>query len=209
MLRNADGTLAFVWANPDQGTAAPVAAAHYEVCDALGAACAETVVAGGAIARVNSVAIPAGAHLVRVWLQDEAGNADRANAATLTVDPSSVSAPRAINLNPPVLAAGAAPGFRVTGARRSGSTLTLSGTIARAATARISAKVAHGRASATARTNPRRGRWTIKVKLTSTLRRATTFSVTLTYAGQAAFRKSTLRRRLTKKPRTGTFRVER
>jgi hypothetical protein len=206
VLRNADGTLAFVWNNPDQGTAAPVAAARYEVCDALGAACAESVAGGSGI---DSVALPAGSHVVRVWLQDEAGNADRANAATLTVDPASVSARRAINLNPPVLAAAAAPGFRVTGARRSGSTLTLSGTIARAASARISAKVARGRASATARTRPRRGRWTIKVKLTSTLRRASSFSVTLTYAGQTAFHGSTIRRRLTKQPRTETFRVER
>ena len=51
VLRNADGTLAFVWSNPDQGTAAPVATAHYEVCDALGAACAESVVSGSGIAR--------------------------------------------------------------------------------------------------------------------------------------------------------------
>ena len=201
VLRNADGTLAFVWDNPDQGATAPVAAVHYEVCDALGAACTESVVTGSAIARVNSVAVPAGSHVVRVWLQDEAGNADRASAVTLTIDPASVSAPRAINLNPPVLAAADAPGFRVTSARRSGSTLTLSGTIARAASARISAKVTpSARPSATARTNPRRGRWTIKVKLTSTLRRATTFSVKLTYAGQPAFRASTIRRPLTQSP---------
>jgi hypothetical protein len=209
VLRAADGTLALVWENPDQGLAAPVAAAHYEVCDALGASCAETVVTADAITRVSSVTIPAGAHLVRVWLQDAAGNAERANAATLTIDPSSISAPRAIALNPPVLAAAAAPGFRVTSARRSGSTLTLSGTIAKSASARISARLAHGSASATARTNPRKGRWTIRVKLTSSLRRATTFSVTLTYAGQTAFRGSTIRRRLTQKPRTEAFSVER
>jgi hypothetical protein len=209
VLRNADGTMALVWSNPAQGAAAPVAAAHYEVCDALGTGCAETVVTGSAIARLGSVAVPAGTHLIRVWLQDEAGNADRANAATLTVDPSSVSAPRAINLNPPVLAGAEAPGFRVTGARRSGPTLTLSGTIAKAASARITAKVSHGKASASGRTNPKRGRWSIKVKLTSTLRRANTFAVKLAYAGQPAFRESTVRRRLTKKPGTETFRVER
>ena len=209
VARNADWTMAFVWTNPGQGTAAPVAAAHYEICDALGAVCAEAVVTGGGIARLDSVAVPAGPHVVRVWLQDEAGNADRANAATLTFDPSSVSTPRAINLNPPVLTGAGAPVFRVTSARRRGSTLTLSGTIARSASARISAKVAHGRASASARTNPRRGRWSVNLKLTAALRRASTFSVTLTYAGQTAFRKSTIRRRLTKRPQTETFRVER
>ena len=37
--RNPDGTMAFVWANPAQGTAAPVDSAHFEVCDAAGAVC--------------------------------------------------------------------------------------------------------------------------------------------------------------------------
>jgi hypothetical protein len=165
--RVADGTMAFTWTNPDQGTAAPPAAAHYEVCDALGGACTASVVAGQDIARLGSVAVPGGRHLIRVWLQDEAGNADRANAASLIVDPSSVAMPRAITLNPPVLETAAAPGFRVTSARRSGSTLVLSGTIAKAATARITAKVSHGTASSAARTRPKRGRWSIKVKLTS------------------------------------------
>jgi len=156
---------------------------------------------------VNAVAIPDGPHLVRVWLEDEAGNADRGNAATLAVDPATISARRAVELNPPVFTGGAAPGFRVTSARRHGSTLTLSGTIAKAATSRITAKVSHGTASASARTNPKRGRWSLKLKLTPTLRRATTLSVTLTYTGQAAFRGSTVWRRLTKQPRTETLRV--
>ncbi|WP_157591760.1 hypothetical protein [Solirubrobacter soli] len=201
----ADGTTAFVWTNPDQGTAAPIAAAHYEVC---GTACVEGVATGPAIARLDSVVLPAGSNLVRVWLEDQAGNADRANAATLTVDPSIVSAPRPIDLNPPVFAAGAAPAFRVTSARRSGSTLTLSGTIAKAATARITAKVTHGRASVTAQAKPKNGRWTVKLKLSSALRRSSALSATLTFAGQTAFRGSTIRRQLTKRPRTDEFRIK-
>ena len=64
---------------------------------------------------------------------------------------SAVPVPRPINLNPPVLDAAAAPGFRVKSARRSGSTLVLSGTIAKAATARITAKLSRGNASAAGR----------------------------------------------------------
>jgi hypothetical protein len=204
--RTADGTPALVWTNPDQGTAAPIAAAHYEVC---GATCAERVARAPAIARLASVELPTGSNLVRVWLEDEAGNADRANAATLTVDPSAVGAPRPIDLNPPVLAAGAAPSFRLTRARRSGSTLTLSGTIARAATARITAKVSRGRAAVRARATPRHGRWSVKLKLTSTLRRSKAFSATLAFAGQTALRASTIHRRLSPRPGSGALRVSR
>ena len=120
-------------------------------------------VPGRDIARVPSVAIPAGEHVVRVWLQDEAGNVDPATAATLAVDPSTVSARRAVDTNPPVLLPdGPAPSakLRITKARRTGSTLTLSGTIARGATATIQAAVARtktGKAVATAKTKPRRG----------------------------------------------------
>jgi hypothetical protein len=146
---------------------------------------------------------------VRVWLEDEAGNADPANAATLTVDPTTISAPRAVDLNPPVFAADAAPGFRLASARRRGSTVTLSGTIAKTATARITAKLSNGRTSVIARANPKQGRWSIKVKLSSTLQRSTAFSATLSFAGQTTFRGSTIRRRLTQRPRTEALRVSR
>ena len=60
---------------------------------------------------MNAVAIPDGPHLVRVWLEDEAGNADRANAATLAVDPSTISARRAVEHNPPVFTRRRRPGL--------------------------------------------------------------------------------------------------
>jgi hypothetical protein len=198
--------LAFAWTNPDQGSAAPITGARYEVCDALGVTCvAGGTVAGGNIERLASVAIGAGEHVVKVWLQDEAANADSANAATITVDPGTISARRVVATNPPVLDPGPAPspGLRITTARRTGSTLTLSGKIARRATARIAATVSKGKTTktlATARTNPKKGKWSLRIKLTSTLRRSTAFYVTVVYAGQQAFAKSTVRRHLSKRP---------
>ena len=84
-----------LWTNPDQGTAAPITGARYEVCSALGVGCVGGPVASGqGVSRIDSVVIPDGEHLVKVWLQDEAGNVDPANAATLTVDPSKITARR-------------------------------------------------------------------------------------------------------------------
>jgi hypothetical protein len=200
--RNPDATLAFVWRNPDQGVAAPINAARYAICDAAGANCvAGDPVSGENIARLPSVAVPAGEHVVRVWLQDAAGHADPATAATLVVDPTTISARRAVGTNPPALRPDDAPspGLRVTRVRRSGSTLTLTGTIARAATATISAKVSRQRGSkslASGKAKPKAGKWTLKVRLTSTLRRAGAVYVTVTYAGQQRYRKATLQRRV-------------
>ena len=137
------------------------------------------------IARVASSPSPR-AHVVRVWLQDEAGNADRANAATLTVDPArsarrgrSTSTRRS---SPPP----AAPGFRVTSARRSGSTLTLSGTIARAATARISAKVAARQGVGDRADEPDGGALDDEGQADVDAAPREHVLVTLTFAGQAA-----------------------
>ena len=46
--RNPDGTLALMWTNPDQGTAAPIVGARYEVCDAAGGNCVAGESVGGA-----------------------------------------------------------------------------------------------------------------------------------------------------------------
>jgi hypothetical protein len=205
--RNPDGTVALAWANPDQGTAAPIVAARYEICDAAASNCvAGETVSGRDVARVQSLVIPAGEHVVRVWLLDEAGNVDPASAAVISVDPSTISARRAVDMNPPVLLPdGPAPSarLRITRARRTGSTLTLSGTVARAATATITAEASRAKTSkpaAKARTKPRRGKWSVRVKLTPALRTASSMYLSVTYAGQQSFRKTTLHRRLSKKP---------
>ena len=206
--RNPDGTLAFAWTNPDQGTAAPISGARYEVCDALGVGCvAGGLIAGPNIARLGAVSIPAGEHVVRVWLQDEAGNADSAGAATITVDPSTITARRTVETNPPVLESGPAPSasLRITKARQNGSTLTLTGTIAKKATATLTARVSKGRTTktlATAKTKPKAGKWTLKVKLTSTLRRSNTMYVRVAFAGQSSYAKATALRKLSKRPKS-------
>ena len=208
--RNPDGTLALVWTNPDQGTAAPIVGARYDVCDAAGQNCvaAALVRRSGHRARSLRGDRPRESIVVRLWLQDEAGNVDPATAATLAVDPSTVSARRAVDTNPPVLLPdGPAPSakLRITKARRTGSTLTLSGTIARGATATIRADVARtktGKTVATAKTKPKKGKWSLRVKLTPALRKAGAMYLSVNYAGQKAFRKTTLHRRLAKKPPT-------
>jgi hypothetical protein len=161
------------------------------------------------VSRIDSVAIPDGDHLVKVWLQDEAGNAEPANAAMLTVDPSKVTA-RAVDTKPPVLKDGPAPSSRlkITRARRSGSTLTISGTIARAASARIEAQVSRSRTgkpvAAKARVKPKRGKWTARVRLPASLRNSRTMYLAVKYGGQNGYRATTLRRRLSEKaPRAG------
>jgi hypothetical protein len=203
--RNPDGTLAFSWTNPDQGAAAPIVGAHFAICARTGQACVTGgSVTGPSIEKLASVEVPGEEHLVKIWLRDEAGNVDEANAASLTVDPRAITAPRAIDTNPPLLAPGPRPssGLRITKASRSGSTLTLSGTIARAATARVAAAVSMRKTTktlASARATPKKGKWSLKVRLTSALRDARTFYVRVTYPGQTSFAKSTLRRKLSKK----------
>jgi hypothetical protein len=197
LSRNPDGTYGLSWADPEQGAAAPIVAARVQVC--AGATCDATrVFAGSGIDRIGSLALAAGEQTIKVWLQDEAGNANAGNAATLTVDPTTIEAPNVLQTRPPVLQSGSVspPKFRVTKAQRTGSTLTLSGTIAKAATASISARVGTSRAT----TRPKKGKWSLKVKLPSALRRATGLSVTVSYAGERGLSKSTLRRRLTKRP---------
>jgi hypothetical protein len=200
--------MALAWTNPDQGTAAPIVAARYEICDAAASSCvAGEPVAGRGVARIDSLVIPAGEHVVRVWLQDEAGNVDPAGAAVIAVDPTTISARRVVDTNPPVLlpdGPAPSPRLRVTRARRTGATLTVSGTVTRGATATIAAEVARtktGKAVAKARTKPRRGRWSLRIRLTTpALRNTSAMYLSVVYAGQQTFRKTTLHRRLSKKP---------
>ncbi len=199
-----DGSYVLTWTNPSQGTAAPIVRAHYQVCDALGLAC--TIGTATELQRANGVGIPAGDHQVRVWLEDEAGHADPAAAAVVHVNSSTGA--HVVDTHPPVLlpsGSGASPQLRVTRARRDGSTLVLSGTIAKRASARIAAQLSRskgGRPAATARVTPRNGRWTMRVKLGPTMQRSTAIYLTLRFAGQGdRYKKATLQRRLTRKPR--------
>ena len=204
IARNPDGTYGLSWVNPGQGTASPIVGARVQVC-AVGGCDEPRVLSARDVSRLESIALPAGQRTIKVWLEDEAGHVDSGNAATLTVDPASLNATEPVAVLPPVLLPdGPAPssGLRVTRARRSGAILTLSGTIARTATATITTDVSRKNGSASlaaAKTKPKKGKWSMRVRLTPGLRHASSFSIAVSYAGQQAFRKTTLHRRLAKK----------
>ena len=65
------------WTNPD-GQAAPVVKAHYSLCDAATpTTCSVTdgQVAGNGVHAISGIQVPApGNYVVRVWLEDAAGN---------------------------------------------------------------------------------------------------------------------------------------
>ena len=205
LTANPDGTYSASWTNPDQGAAAPIAGVHYQVCDTTLSCGADTFVAGGRIASLGALRLPSGPHSLRLWLQDEAGNADDRNAASLAfVGPAgpdsgvAEGSPRAVGVLPPVLqAANLSPSrLRLTASRRSSTRLTVSGTIARSArnTIRIdAARSATGSALVRVRTTPRDGRWTATLKLPSALRHRKLY-LTLSFTGQANLARATLHR---------------
>lgn len=153
--------------------------------------------------------LPSGKSVLRVWLEDEAGNVDPTKATTVAVDTATLRSPRVVDTNPPVLLpSDSPPSARITliKARRAGSTLTLSGTIARGASARITASVSRarvGKAVATGRATPRRGKWSVRLKLSPSMRNAKAMYLTLRFAGEPDFRKTTLKRKLARKARIG------
>lgn len=205
-----DGTYDVKWTNPSQGTAAPIVAAHYAVCDPAPALTCQPAqrVAGGSIAKIGGVKV-SGKGSLRLWLEDEAGNVEPGNSSVAPVDPGLRTNPRVLDTNPPVLLpSGPVPAsqLKIAKARRSGSTLTISGTIARGASARITAQVARskaGKALASGRTSPRGGKWSVKVRLPASMRAARTIYVAVSFAGQDNFRKTTLKRKLSRRAASG------
>lgn len=201
-----DGSYDVKWTNPDQGTAAPIVAAHYAICDpAPGLTCQAAQRVGGAnLAKLTGIKV-SGKGSFRLWLEDEAGNVDPGSSSVAPVDPGLRTNPRVLDTNPPILLpSGPVPAskLKIGTARRSGATLTVSGTIARGATARISAQLARtksGKATSTGRTTPKRGVWSVKVKLAPSLRNAKAIYLTLSFAGEGNFRKTTLKRKLSRR----------
>ena len=208
-----DGTYALSWTAPEQGTASPVVAATTRCATAAPTPTCQT--AQRVAAPGGKVNLPSGRYSLRVWLEDGAGNVDPARAATVSIDTATLRSQRVVDTNPPVLLpSGPAPSSRikVTKARRTGSTLTLSGTIARGASARITAKLGRTRSGnpvVTKRTTPRRGKWSVRLKLPRSLRSTSAMYLTLSYAGESSFRKTTLKRKLARSARpSGNTAVE-
>jgi hypothetical protein len=164
-----DGRFVYTWRNPDQARS-PIVAAH--LSDG-------TVVKGA-----NLTSVTAGASDLKVYLEDEAGNADPATAVG-----SSYTPPVAIGVQKPILrpAGGASAKLRISSAKRSGNRVTVKGTIARDVTARLTATLARGKRSVKATVKPRGGRFTVRLKMTSPLRRRGTNTLTVRFGGQGDF----------------------
>lgn len=70
------------WRNPPDDGGAPIAAAVYEICPAAGGPCQTQERAEAGIHSLDGVTVPAaGDWILRAWLRDAAGNADRRTAA--------------------------------------------------------------------------------------------------------------------------------
>ncbi|GEM_PF-6139382 len=149
----------YTWTNPDQGTAAPIVAAHRSD---------GTVVRGANLQQLESTS-----PVERIYLEDEAGNADPATAV-------GVPAVSAVSLNPPVLHQNAAaPKVKLTSAKRSGTRLVVRGTVSHPTAKRVTATVTRGKRTARKSATLSNGRFTIRIALNATMRRKGTVTLTV------------------------------
>lgn len=177
--RNADGSFAASWTNPGQGAGAPIAVAYYEVCDPAGTTCGPVNSAAAPnIAQIAELAVPdtPGDYLLRLWLEDDAGNATPASAASVVVHQ-----PR----RDPVRV-GAHLGFRV--ALQRSSFLTVAGSIAPNARGTVSAVLRHARTRTTTHTRPSHGSWKLRLRLPPTIKTKMRFALMVTYTGDQLHR---------------------
>ena len=153
-----NGMYAYTWTNPDQGQAAPIAAAR--LSDG-------TVVKGANIQQLESAS-----PVERVHLEDAAGNADPATAVG-----ASTSTP--LQLKPPILQSTSAPKIKVSSAKRQGTRLVVKGTVTNASTTRVTVTVTRGKRSTRKTATLSKGRFTVRVALSSALRRKGTVTLTV------------------------------
>jgi len=159
------GTYLYTWRNPAQGDAAPIAAAHLSdgtVVRAAGVQQLEGPTADGI-----------------VYLEDEAGNADPATAV-------GVGTGATVGVQRPILQTTASPKIKFTSARRNGTRLIVRGTVSNATTAKVTATVSRGRRSVRKSATLKRGRFTISVPLSATLRRKGTVTLTVRHGAAKA-----------------------
>ena len=194
-------SFAVTWNNPP-GQVAPIVAADYELCNAVG--CSTSQVVGPDIHRIDDVRVPlAGDYTLSVWLEDAAGNSVATNrsasvhlrsgkAPTTTLPPGDPGTP-ATPTTPR-----ARPGVKLGTARLSGAHLLVRGTLRKEATGtvRVTYRVrAHGRTiEHRGRAPARRGRFRISVRLSRSARRATRGTLIVRYGGDAHYRAQTARR---------------
>lgn len=152
------GRYAYIWTNPDQGTDAPIAAAH--LSDG-------TVVKGANIQQLESAS-----PVERIHLEDEAGNADPATAV-------GTSSGQPLTLKPPILESTSQPRIKLSSAKREGTRLVVKGTVTNGTAAKVTATLKRGSRTARKSANVSRGRFTIRIALSSTMRRKGTVSLTV------------------------------
>jgi hypothetical protein len=78
------------WTNPPEGDRAPISAASYKLCPAVGGSCTQAVQTGDNIARLGIQVPGPGEWTLAMWRRDAAGNEDPAAASvpvTLRYDP--------------------------------------------------------------------------------------------------------------------------
>jgi hypothetical protein len=152
------GTYVYSWTNPDQGTNAPIAAAR--LSDG-------TVVKGANIQQLESAS-----PVERVYLEDEAGNADPATAV-------GTSSGTPLTLNPPLLQSTTPPKIKLSSAKRQGTQLVIKGTVANATKAKVTATLKRGARTVRKSATVSRGRFTIRIALNASMRRKGTVSLTV------------------------------
>lgn len=159
------GFYLYSWRNPDQGTAAPIAAAH--LSDG-------TVVKGAGITQLVSAS-----PVERIHLEDAAGNADAATAV-------GVATARTLPLNPPILEDAAAPRIKLSSARRSGTRLIVKGSVANATSGKVTATLTRGQRSTRKSTAVRKGKFSITLSLNATMRRKGSVTLTVKHGSAKA-----------------------
>jgi hypothetical protein len=80
-----DNSFAVTWTDPG-GQVSPIAAAHYAICASDGTSCGPQHDVAGDPSHIDGISVPSsGEWLLKVWLEDGAGNVDATHAATATL----------------------------------------------------------------------------------------------------------------------------
>jgi hypothetical protein len=187
-LPGAGGSYRVSWRNPEQGAAAAIAAAHYQLCMVRSNDCVSGgVVPGTAITALPDLQPPPGRSPwdLLVWLQDGAGHAERSRAARITLLPQTSSPPPDPGPGGPRPPAPqptdprrSAPGLRVTSAVRTRHAIVVRGTLKKGVAGRVVISLRRrpaSRAWASRSVVPRRGRFTVQFTNRRALRSRRTY----------------------------------
>ena len=194
-------SFAVSWNNPP-GQVAPIVAADYELCNAIG--CSSSRVVGPDIHRIDDVRVPlTGDYTLSVWLEDAAGNGVAGNRAGPVhlrsgKEPTTILPPGDPG-NPGTPAAPRGrPRVKLSTARIAGTHLVVRGTLHSDATGTVRVtyrvRARGGTIEHRGHARARRGRFRVSVRLSRSARRAARGTVIVRYPGDAHYRAQTARR---------------